>query len=149
MEKAALVRPDDFLVLWSFLMVWAAFSIFAEQRYKWGSRLSGPVVALIGGLAAANLGLIPIASPVYDAVWDYIVPLCIPLLLLKADLRKIWRETGRMMLMFNVSAVGTIVGAFAAAILVGRLVGTWLPEVGGIMTASYIGGAMNFLATVK
>jgi len=148
MGQAALVKPDDYLVLWSFLMVWGAFSIYAEQKYRWAASLSGPVLALIGGLAASNLGLIPIESPVYDTVWDYIVPLCIPLLLLKADLRKIWRETGRMMLVFNLSALGTILGAFAAAVAVGHLVDS-MPEVGGVMTASYIGGAMNFLATVK
>lgn len=148
MFETSLLTPDDTLLLWTFLVVWAAVSIFCEQRYKWGARVSGPVLALLGGLAAANLGLIPISSPVYDAVWDYIVPLCIPLLLLKADLRRIWRETGRMMGLFHISALGTVAGAFVAALSVGFLV-EYMPEVCGIMTASYIGGSMNFLASVN
>jgi uncharacterized membrane protein len=148
MFDGTLFAPDDTWVLWTFLVVWGALSIYWEQRYKWGARLSGPVIALIGGLGAANLGIIPVSSPVYDAVWDYVVPLCIPLLLLKADIRRIWKETGRMLGAFHVSALGTVIGGFIAAFTVGFLI-DHMPEVVGIMTASYIGGSMNFLATVK
>ncbi|MFC1613970.1 DUF819 domain-containing protein [Gemmatimonadota bacterium] len=142
--EQTLINPADTWTLWTLLITWAALSLFFEQRYKWGSRLSGPVIALIGGLALSNTGVIPTESPVYDTVWDYIVPMCIPLLLLKCDLRKIWRETGRMLGAFMVSAFGTVVGAFAAAFILGSLV-SHIVEVSGIMTASYIGGAMNFI----
>ena len=148
MEQTSLIHPDDIWVLWTFLIVWAAFSIYSEQRFKLAAKLSGPVVALIGGLAFANFGVIPLQSPVYDAVWDYIIPLCIPLLLLKADIRKIWRETGRLLGAFHVSALGTIVGGFIAALTLKSMI-SYMPEITGIMTASYIGGAMNFLAAVK
>ena len=143
MFESTLFAPDDTWVLWTFLVVWGALSIYWEQRYKWGARLSGPVIALIGGLGAANLGIIPVNSPVYDAVWDYVVPLCIPLLLLKADIRRIWKETGRMMGVYHISALGTVAGGFAAAFTVGFMI-DHMPEAVGIMTASYIGGAMNF-----
>ena len=148
MFETTLFAPDDTWALWTFLVVWSALTIYWDQRYKWAARLSGPVVALLGGLFAANLGLIPTSSPVYDAVWDYIVPLCIPLLLLKADLRRIWKETGRMLGAFHVSALGTVIGAFAAAFSIGFLI-DYMPEACGIMTASYIGGSINFLAAVK
>jgi uncharacterized membrane protein len=142
--EQTLINPADTWTLWTLLITWAALSLFFEQRYKWGSRLSGPVIALIGGLALSNTGVIPVESPVYDTVWDYIVPLCIPLLLLKCDLRKIWRETGRMLGAFMVSAFGTVVGAFVAAFILSSVV-SHLVKVSGIMTASYIGGAMNFI----
>ncbi|OGF98266.1 MAG: hypothetical protein A2Z86_00020 [Candidatus Glassbacteria bacterium GWA2_58_10] len=148
MEHTALISPQDTWVLWTFLIVWSALSIYSEQKYKIAARLSGPVVACIGGLVLANTGVLPPKSPVYDTVWDYIVPLCIPLLLLKADLRRIWRETGRLFGAFHISSLGTVVGAFAAIYAFGKFVDR-APEVAGIMTASYIGGAMNFLATVN
>jgi uncharacterized membrane protein len=148
MQNAALISPGDTWTLWAFLITWSATSIFLEQRYKWGSSLSGPVIALIGGLIASNTGIIPTKSPVYDTVWNFIVPMCIPLLLLKCDLRKIWRETGRMFGAFHVSSLGTILGAFAAAFLLGSSI-KYVAEVAGIMTASYIGGSINFVATVS
>ena len=85
MQHASLIDPNDTWVLWSFLIGWAALAIWSEQRFKICEKLSGPVVACIGGLVFANTGVIPIKSPVYDAVWDYVVPLAIPLLLLKAN----------------------------------------------------------------
>lgn len=148
MENSTLIKPDDTWVLWTFLVAWAAFSIYSEQRFKWAEKISGPLVCLLGGLIAANTGIVPTRSPVYDVVLSYIVPLCIPLLLLKCDLRKIWRETGRMMGAFHVSSLGTILGAFAAAFILGGLV-SHLDEVCGIMTASYIGGSINFVACIN
>jgi len=148
MNQASLVGPNDTWILWSFLIVWATLSIFFEQRYKWGERLSGVVIALLGGLAMSNLGILPTQSPVYDTVWDYVVPISIPLLLMQCDLKKIWRETGRMLGAFHVSSAGTIIGAFAAAAVFGSMI-PYLAEICGIMTASYIGGAMNFLASVN
>jgi uncharacterized membrane protein len=148
MTQPSFVGADDTLILWTFLIVWATLSIFFEQRYKWGERLSGVVIALLGGLTMSNLGILPIESPVYDTVWEYVVPISIPLLLMQCDLKKIWRETGRMLGAFHVSALGTIVGALTAAALFGSLI-PFLAEICGIMTASYIGGAMNFLASVN
>lgn len=148
MTRASLISPNDTWVLWTFLIAWAAFAIYSEQRWKIAAKLSGPIVALIGGLVFANTGVIPLESTVYDAVWTYIVPLAIPLLLFKADPRKIWRETGRLMGAFHVSSLGTVIGGFAAAFALAAFL-DHLPEITGIMTASYIGGAMNFLAAVN
>ncbi|MEM1989311.1 MAG: DUF819 family protein, partial [Candidatus Bathyarchaeia archaeon] len=67
---------------------------------------------LIFGLAATNLRIVPTDSPVWDNVWTYILPLAVTLLLFQADLRKILKESGRMFGIFNISAVGTILGAF-------------------------------------
>ena len=76
--QTALINPNDTWVLWTILVGWAAWSIYADQRYAIASKISGPVIALLGGMVLANLNVIPIQSPVYDAVWEYIVPLCIP-----------------------------------------------------------------------
>ena len=148
MPQASLISPNDSWVLWTFLVGWAAFAIYSEQRWKIVAKLSGPLVALIGGMILANTGVIPLASPVYDAVWSYIVPLAIPLLLFKADPRRIWRETGRLFGAFHVSSLGTIIGGFIAAFTLASFL-DYVPEITGIMTASYIGGAINFLACVN
>lgn len=141
----ALLRPDDTWSLWAFLLACAAGSIFLEQRYKWASAISGCVLAIGLGVLGANTGLVPTESPVYDAVWTYLVPMAVPLLLFDADVRRIWRESGRAFSAFHVSALGTVLGTALATALLGR----HLPEIGGVSAmfcASYIGGSVNFVA---
>ncbi|WP_243324623.1 DUF819 family protein [Geothrix sp. SG200] len=140
-----LIKPDDTWALWAFLFAWAAVSIHLEQRYRWASAVSGCILALGGGLLFANLGVVPIASPVYDSVWTYVVPMAVPLLLFTADLRKIWRESGRVFGAFHISTLGTVLGTILATALLGRRI----PEIGGIsamFSGSYIGGSVNYVA---
>jgi uncharacterized membrane protein len=140
-----LFKADDTLALWTILIAWAAISIYLEQKYNWAAKVSGAIIALLGALILANLKVIPTESPVYDAVWGYICPLAVPLLLFKADIKKIWRESGRTFLAFNISAVGTILGAILASVLLFK----FIPEVNkaaAMMTGSYIGGGINFVA---
>jgi uncharacterized membrane protein len=139
------IKPDDTWALWAILVGWAAVSIYLEQTYKWASKVSGAIIALLGALILANLKIIPTESPVYDTVWGYVVPLAVPLLLYKADLRRIWRESGRTFLAFNISAVGTILGAILAVLILKGVVSE-VHKVAGIMTGSYIGGGVNFVA---
>lgn len=139
------ISPDNTWVLWTFLVVWASISIVLEQKYKWASKITGAIIALVGAIAFANLGIIPTASPVYDAVWSYVVPIAIPLLLLKADVKKIYRESGRMFGAFHISALGTMIGTFVSAFVFSALI-PQVSKIAGMITGSYIGGGVNFVA---
>lgn len=141
----SLISADNTWALWTFLIVWSAISIVLEQKYKWASRLTGAIIALLGAIAFANLGIIPTESAVYDSVWSYVVPVAIPLLLLKADIKKIKNESGRMLGAFHISALGTVTGTFFSALLLGALI-PYVAELAGMMTGSYIGGGANFVA---
>jgi len=92
----SLISPSDHWTLWTFLVATAGISIFLEQRNKLAAKLTGPVIALIIGMLFSNLGIIPTEAPTYDVVWEFVVPLAIPLLLMKMNIRKIFKETGRM-----------------------------------------------------
>lgn len=143
-----LISANDTWSLWTFLIVAAFLSIFLEQKYKWASKVSGAIIALIFGLLATNLKIVPVDAPVWDAVWDYILPIAVTLLLFQADMRKILKESGRLFGIFNISAVGTLLGAIIATLLFGGLI----PEAykaAGMMTGSYIGGGVNFVALSK
>lgn len=122
-----------------------ALCIYLEQTRRWAAKLSGPVLALLVGMALSNVRLLPDNSPSYDVVDDYLVPVAIPLLLFRANLLQIFRGTGSMFLAFHIAAVGTVVGAFVAGF---AFRGSFerVPEVAGIMTGSYIGGGVNFVA---
>lgn len=140
-----LIKPDDTWLLWAFLAGWAAASIWLEQRYKWASKVSGAIIALVGALILSNLKIIPVDAPAYDVVWSYVIPLAIPLLLYQANLKKVWNESGRLLLLFLISSVGTVVGVFAAFSLLGRFIPE-LDRIAAMMTGSYIGGGVNFAA---
>ena len=139
------IKADDAWSLWAILIGWAAISIWLEQKYNWASKVSGAVIALLGALILANLKIIPTSSAVYDNVWGYVVPVAIPLLLFKANLKKVFKESGRMIGAFWFPAIGTCVGAFVATALLHNVI-PQLGEIGGMMTASYIGGGVNFVA---
>lgn len=144
--RDTLVAADDTWTLLFILVASVATAIFLEQKYAWASKISGAIIALIMALVLSNLGVIPIHSTLYDdIIWGYAVPIGIPLLLLQCNMKKIWKETGRMMVVFLIGAVGTCVGALLAY----TLLHNYIPEASGVaamMTGSYIGGGVNFAA---
>lgn len=139
-----LIGADQTFALWGVLIGLAAFGFWSE-RTRIGSRMSGAITVIVCSLLLSNLGVIPTASPVYDTVWAYLVPLAIPLLLFKADIRRIIRESGPTLIAFVIGALGTVLGAFVAFYLLP--LGAEAADLAGIFTATYIGGSMNFAAT--
>ena len=100
-------------------------------------------------MVLANLSIIPIHSVLYDdIVWGMIVPMGIPLLLLQCNLSRVWRDTGKMLIVFLIGAVGTVCGAIIAFFALRGPFGdaSGLAKVASMMTGSYIGGGVNFAA---
>lgn len=143
--STSLISADNTWALWAIIVCWAAISIYLEQRYKWASKISGAIIALLGTLILSNLGIIPTSAPVYDAVWDYVVPLSIPLVLFNSNLKRIWRESGKLVFIFLISSVGTILGAIAGNWALASSVSE-SAAVAATMTGSYTGGTQNFSA---
>ena len=80
-------------------------------------------------------------------MWDYLVPIAIPLLLFHADLKRIFRESGPTLIAF-------VIGG--ASVVAGVLIGVSLFDLGpdeaklaGIFTGTYIGGGLNFAAVAE
>lgn len=141
----SIIQPDDTWMLWAFLAGWAAVSIYLEQTYKWASKMSGAIIALVGAMLLANFNIIPTESPVYDTVWSYVVPLSIPLLLFRSNILKIWNESGRLLVIFLLSSTGTVTGAIVGFFLLRDHLPV-LDKIAAMMTGSYIGGGVNFAA---
>lgn len=140
--------PENSWALWSILVCIAALSIYLEQTYKWASKITGAIIGLVIAMVLANLRVIPTDAPTYDVVWGYVVPLAIPLLLFNANIKKIWRESGRMMIIFLISSLGTLIGTFIAFILLKDHI-PQLYRMAAMMTGSYIGGGVNFAAMAE
>ena len=145
-QVQTLISADNHWALLAVLFAATAIAIWLEQKYKWASKISGAIITLVFALALVNLHVIPDSAPVFDdIVWGYAVPLAIPLLLLQTNIRKIWKETGRFLLIFLIGAAGTVAGTVLATVLLGSAV-EGLPGAAAMMTGSYIGGGVNFTA---
>ncbi len=143
----SVISANDTWTLWALIVSGTALAIWLEQTYKWAGKLGGPVLALLIAMVLSNTRLVPAQSPAYDFVDDYLVPLAIPLLLFRANAFQIIRSAGRLFLAFHLSSLGTLVGtALAVFLLKSRIASPDLEHAAGMMAASYIGGAVNFMA---
>ncbi|MBY6051797.1 DUF819 domain-containing protein [Cytobacillus firmus] len=143
--EQSLIKADDYVTLWGIIVVWASASIYLEQRYALAAKISGAIIALIGAIILSNTGIIPTASPVYDAVWTFIIPLAIPLLLFHVNIKRIWQESGRLLIIFLISSMGTVAGVIISFFLLNDHIPV-LDKLGAMLSASYIGGGVNFAA---
>lgn len=112
-----MISSDNVLLVFMFVVAWAAISIYAEQKWRWAAKVSALGIAIIGALIFVNFNIVPAVSPAYDVVYDYIMPLAIPLLLFQSDLRKIYRESGKTLLIFHISCAGSLMSAMLAGFL--------------------------------
>ncbi|WP_156300423.1 DUF819 family protein [Streptobacillus canis] len=140
-----MIDKDNVLLLWTIIVSIAAISIYLESKYELVAKISGAIVALVCAMLLSNLNIIPIDSPVYYNVWAYVVPMAIPLLLFQCNISKIWRESGRLLIIFLISSMGTVVGSIIGYTLLNKYIPS-LNHIAGTMTASYIGGGVNFVA---
>ena len=112
------------------------------------------LLAILVTAVLANAGVLPAWStaeapvPVYDAVFVYVAPVAIFLLLLPVNLRDVLRAGLPIVALFLIGAAGTMVGALAGMRLFGGpdVIGPLYRAVGGMFVATYIGGSINFNA---
>ncbi|MGH8194948.1 MAG: DUF819 family protein, partial [Woeseiaceae bacterium] len=142
----SLIGPDQTFALSAVILAITAFGMWVE-RTRWGQKLGGPLVLLALAMALANIGVIPHSAPLFDNVTGFLVPVAIPLLLLRADFKTIFTESGPMFITFLAAAGATVIGSFVGALLIDM--GPLEPEIAGTITSSYIGGSINFVATAE
>lgn len=138
-----LISPDSEFAIWAVLLTLASLGLWLEGTVV-GRKFSGVLTAMIIGGVLSNTGVIPISAPAYDQVWSFLVPLAIPLFLLKANLPSIARATGPMLIAFALAVTGTVAGTIVAFFLVP--VSENSNELIGLLSASYVGGGVNFAA---
>lgn len=109
-------------MLWAILLVITSFGLWAEGS-RWGARTSAVVIVLVTAMVATGSGVLPKQSPVYDIIRTYLVPLAIPMLILKANVVHGWRD------------LGMVAGASLLSII-SAIVGTLLVLVSGLLPAS-------------
>ena len=141
-----LISADQTFALSAVIMVIVVFGLWAESQ-KWGQKLGGPLLLLAVSMALANLGVIPHTADVYNEIAGVLVPIAIPLLIMRADFRVIFSESGPMFVTFLVATGATVAGALAGVLVVDM--GPLEAEIAGTVTSSYIGGSLNYVATAE
>lgn len=107
------------------------------------------LLVIIVGAVASNSGLIPAgANAVYDAIFHYVAPASLFLLLLDVNLAQL-RQTGiPILLVFLAGSLGTVAGVVAGMTLLGdsELFQGMYNPLAGMFTGTYTGGSINFNA---
>ena len=139
-----LISGEQTWLMWMMVAIMAAFSVWGEQKTKWGGKIGAACIAIFSTMILVNIRVLPSASPVYTSVSSYILPLSIPLLLFQCDLKKIIKESGKLFVVFHIASLGTMVGACLAGFLFRDTA-----DIGGIVAmevGAHVGGTVNLVA---
>lgn len=126
------------------VIVYAALRL--EDRFRVFRALGAALVAILLGMLLSNTGVLPGASATYGFLSHTGVALGVVLILLSVDIRSIMKAGPTMLAAFGIGAVGTIVGAMAAGLILVAPIGEETWKLAGQYTGTYIGGGMNFAA---
>jgi len=146
MFSLPLIGPDQDFAIWAVLIAVAGFGFWCE-RFAWGRKYSGVMLLITLAIVLANLRIIPTSAPAYDVVWDYLVPVAIPLLLMQADIKRIIRESGPTLVAFIIGGAAVVAGTIIGVAMID--LGPNEAELAGIFTGTYIGGSLNFAAVAE
>lgn len=141
-----LIESSNHLALMAILFL-SAYVGLKLNKYKYLKYLSPVFLTMAFTIILSNSRIIPNEAPTYDFVWDYFIPLSVPLVLMRADFKTIYERSGPTLTAFIFGAIGTILGTitvftlFAVPGELGKLV--------SMFCATYIGGSMNFVSVSK
>ena len=142
----SLISAEQTFQLAAVLLGLATFGFWVETTHI-GRKLSGVLIILFLAVVLSNVRLIPHTAAMYGTVSSLLVPLAIPMLLFRADLKQVLAEIGPMFKAFVASAA---VIAFSIVLLTLLFdFGQYEAKVAGTLAASYIGGSLNFVATAQ
>jgi uncharacterized membrane protein len=141
---------DSPLAILSGLAVIVVLSEWLERHTRIGRLGAATWTILLGGLCA-NLGLIPSsghANPTYEALFGPGIQLAIFWLLLRVDLRAVWRVGPALLLLFLIGAISVALGVPLGMALLGGTAtfGEHGAGLGAMYVGTYIGGSPNFFA---
>lgn len=123
-----------------------ALAFWLEGRFLWARRVGASLLVIVFGALFSNFELVPLTSPIYDAIFGPITSLAIVWLLLAVDLRHLRAAGPRMLGAFALAVAGTCLGALTAALVFAGQLPAAAHKLAGVMTGTYAGGSVNFVA---
>jgi uncharacterized membrane protein len=146
-SKAMLINSVAILCVLSF-NIYLAFQLERIPQLK---ALSASLIVIILGALEVNFGLLPTSSsapPLYDGIFAYVAPLLIVFLMLGIQLKSLKKAGLPMILNYLLGSLGVMVGVALGILAVNgrQSLGENFHVVGGMVTATYIGGSTNLNA---
>lgn len=137
---------NTWLILGIFAVM-ASFSIWVSKYTKWGNYLGYVNIAVILGLLAVNVNLVPSWSDIHNLAFNYCVPIAVVLVLLQADLRIIKRVGSKLLLVLAAAICFTMMAAIIGGLIFDCGAETY--KVFAAYAAGYVGNAqtLNLVAS--
>ncbi len=139
----SLIAADNTTALAAVIFGLAWLGFWAD-RNKYTRKVSGVPWVLTVALILSNARVIPLEAPAYGFVGQYLLPLGVPLLLFKANLRTVFTQGGWVLSTFLVASLGVVVGAVSGYFLFD--LGEAGAKIAGTYAGAFIGGVVNFVA---
>ncbi len=136
----------DPTALGSLIAALVALAFVLERKWQRGRAIGSSLLVIILAALVSNVGLVPASSSVYDLIGGPLTSLAIVWLLIAVDLRALVKVGPRMLGAFLLAVAATATGALIASFALGSVLGddTW--RLAGVMTGTYAGGSLNFVA---
>jgi uncharacterized membrane protein len=148
----SIFSANDNFSIFALLMIAVVLGIVGEHK-GWFSIVPGVLITILVAAIFTSLKILPsgsdtnISVPVYDFAFTYLIPLSIPLLLFNVQLKRVFQESGRLMIVFLIGSGSIFLGALIAAYSLD--LGEESYKLAAVYTATYTGGSVNFMAVAS
>ena len=144
---AALIKDPVFLLAYLAGVVAVVFQVSRVPRLQGlFDRLPALVWTFFIPMLSTSAGVIPDESPLYRALARYLLPACLVLLLISAELKAIARLGRTALAVMAAGCLGVALGCVAAFVILRP----WLPaeawKAAGALAGTWIGGSANLIA---
>lgn len=122
-----------------------AFFFFLAERTGWKlfTYLPPLIFIYMTPVVLSNTGVLPNASPVYEEIRTFVLPMMLTLLLIKVDVGTALRVMGKGVFVMLFGTLGVVVGAPISFLLVKHGMGPEGWKAFGSLAGSWIGGTGN------
>lgn len=110
------------------------------------SKVGASLLAIMFGATLSNTGVLPVASPVYEAITGPVTMLAIAWLLLAVRVSDLKRAGPKMLTAFGIALIGTASGALVGALIFSGRFGDETWKLAATLTGTFSGGALNFVS---
>lgn len=141
---STIIPQDSTILIVGIVLIIVYMAVYLEQRYKWASFIGAVFICIIAGFLLTNFNVISRDSAALGGIDSIILLVSLPMFLFKADLRSIFKKSGKLFILFHFAAAGSIVAALVMYLVFHN--NPDMVQVLPVMTGGAVGGTVNCVA---